>query len=262
MKNNFMRVIITLIVAQLAISIVLVSFSGCVVQAYAAEIYEPDLEINEYTVNEYPKTSVFAFGQEYNIKFASYKLSNFTNERIEKYHVADEERGTISFDENGDIVELSFFGHLPSYIFELSTTEAIRIAVEAELSELTDFSIYNDFSLETWKNDGTLDMKWQVIRELPCNIAVHLVVNPDGEIITYLKTKACPDHLSKRFVSDEVRDDLILKEIQNKHTGSVIESFSIESEVLSLYKGKDALLYTVQSVDKDGWSFLDVIVIH
>ena len=105
-------------------------------------------------------------------------------------------------------------------------------------------------------------MKWQVVRDLPCNISVHLVVKKGGEIITFLKTNACPEHLTKQFISDQVRDELLLQELNSKHTDCSIESFSIESEILSLYKGENALLCTVKSVDKDGWSYLDVVVIH
>ena len=261
MKNN-KHILITLMSVYLAICIALLNFSGCSVKAYAPEIYESDSEISEFPAGEEPRSSVVVFGQKYDIAFSSYKISSYTNERIEKYHLIDNERGSISFDKDGDIVKLSFLGRISNDAFDLESTEDIRKSIEAELDELADFSVYNDFSLTTWAIDGTLDMKWQVVRDLPCNISVHLVVKKGGEIVTFLKTNACPEHLTKQFISDQVRDELLLQESNSRHTDCSIESISIESEILSLYKGENALLCTVKSVDKDGWSYLDVVVIH
>ncbi len=258
-KNHF---VITLITTYLAIYIALFGFSGCAAQAYTAEIYESDVEINQFPVGVELKSSVCIFGHDYDIDWFYSKISTHTNERIDKYHVVGEEKSTVAFDKNGDIVEFSLLGHISSYIFAFDSMYSLQMALEAELGDLADFSVYNDFSVEAQNDDGLIFITWQVVRDLPCDICVHLVVEIDGTIVSFSKTNACPDHLTKRFVTEKERDELLFKELRNKHSERNIESISIESEMLSLYKGEDALIYTVKSVDQDGFSYLDIVVIH
>ena len=178
---------------------------------------------------------------------------------------------TIRLDsETDEIKSFSFYGTSPYTAIEdignLSDDE-LKTAVEDMLGDLADFSEYNSFSVrrppDSVGYNTDIKLSWQVRRELPCSIGVDVVVSEDGLIKSFSKANSCPDDLSKSFLTEEERNKLIekgvCKEMGIKKLGNV--TYKILSETLTCRKEKNALSYTVEIMDEQGFSHVIVMTI-
>lgn len=84
-----------------------------------------------------------------------------------------------------------------------------------------------------------------------------VTVSEDGVIESFSKTDACPDNLSRSFVSESERNKLLEDEICRYLCIKSIDDvdYEIFSETLTLFHNKSSILYGVEITDKDGFAW-------
>ena len=211
----------------------------------------------------------------YSVRFTESKISEFTDKPMDYYQVAEgdnAESGTASIIVDPETGEIKSFYKIRPYpcipdIRELSD-EQIRGAVEGQLKDTVDFSAYNTFSLKRRSQTGNPEdtmytLHWQLKKDLLCNVDLTVTVDKDGFVTVFSKTDACPDSLDSSFLPSAERKQKLEAAICEKMkiaSVSQIDSYEIESETLSLYHGKPAIICSVNVIE-DGFSTLIVVTV-
>lgn len=239
------------------------SFSGCVQKKYRAELLVISEDIkNDNSIGSIPN-SIECLGDRYSVEYDSHRFLESTGEKQVTCKVIGTENGKITIDEEGNIVGLKNIGNIGIELNLYMSETEIKQVVEKSMSELDDFSKYNSFSIGL-DIDNCLRLSWQVERSLPCAIKARMTIDLEGNIISFFRQNECPEYLNDRFVSIEERDNLLFDAVQSLRSKNDIKVASIEvrEELLSLYKSKPALICHVESLDINGFSYLDIIAIY
>lgn len=144
--------------------------------------------------------------------------------------------------------------------------DEIKKAAEEILGEILPVSKYNDFYLTRPASEvSPYHLVWRVKKQMYCDTMCEVYIDKNGAIWSFARHENCPDDLEEFPISKEERDSLLrgqiaqyLKENKVSHEGF---SYSIKSELLSLYKGKPAVIYTVSIVDADGFAHCILLAI-
>ncbi|MBQ9848443.1 MAG: hypothetical protein IJO64_05240 [Clostridia bacterium] len=239
---------------------------------YACEVIESESE--EFVSETTTKERIFKIGQStYRMQYLSSQKSGFTGEVIERYGILEPDGTTdhilqdIYIDAKTE--EIILFHNINPYpaienIEKMSDSE-IKETVELLLSDLADFSQYNHFELKRLNGHPlyAYSLKWQVKREIFCNISVRVYITSDGSIDSFDKEDACPTDIERSLVSDAERNQLIedkLKEELGDETFARSE-YEIFSETLTYYNNEPAVIYSVEIIG-NGFSQVKVLVIH
>ncbi len=263
MKNNLFCVILAVLLC--------INFSGCAISTYACDIIDTASPENNFYNDNGKLNSITINGNIYTVNYVKSTISELTNNQIDRYSVIEGAGSELIYnptiDLNGDNGNLMFFAGITPYpaienIKNLSDTE-IEKAVKKLLSDTIAFSKYNDFSLLHSDLTGEYTLTWQVKHETVCNINIKIVINSQGYIYLFNKIDSCREDFKETFLNNTKRDEILNSKLHEKLK---IESkdnikFYIESELLSLYKGEDAVIYTVKVTDDEGFSQLFVLVI-
>lgn len=268
MIKNLLQSIILVIMSIL----LTISLAGCAVDAYACEVLENNLQ-TFYCEKDTDKNHAFRIGEStYNMQYLSSQKSSETGDTFDVYEMPKATSEVIGSkirvnSKTGEMVEFSGISPYPDItnIDTMSDAE-LKQTVELMMGDLVDFSKYNHYEVERpvpGLARQAYHLKWQVKRELLCAITVKVDITLDGAITDFHKTDACPDDLTKSFLSNAERDKLIEKKIAD-HLGRTsldgIE-YEITSEVLSSYNNKPAINYLVKIVE-DGFAQLICFVIY
>ncbi len=233
-------------------------------------------EGTDSTETQAPKITSLTIGDTcYSVRFTESKISEFTDKPMDYYQVAEgdnAESGTASIIVDPETGEIKSFYKIRPYpcipdIRELSD-EQIRGAVEGQLKDTVDFSAYNTFSLKRRSQTGNPEdtmytLHWQLKKDLLCNVDLTVTVDKDGFVTVFSKTDACPDSIDSSFLSSAERKQRLEAAICEKMkiaSVSQIDSYEIESETLSLYHGKPAIICSVNVIE-DGFSTLIVVTV-
>ena len=268
MKKNLLR-LITLIFMSISL---IFSLCSCTLNTYACEVIESESE--EFVSETTTKERIFKIGQStYRMQYLSSQKSGFTGEVIERYGILEPDGTTdhilqdIYIDAKTE--EIILFHNINPYpaienIEKMSDSE-IKETVELLLSDLADFSQYNHFELKRLQNNPsrTYHLKWQVKREIMCNINVNVYITAEGLIKIFYKTDACPTNISKSIVNDAERDELIEKKLKEELGKEAFarSEYEIFSETLTYYNNEPAVIYSVEIIE-NGFSQVKVLVIH
>lgn len=245
-------------------------FTGCERQAYACEIVEVT-EISSNALPELLTRDVNIGGKSYKCTYVESEVSVLKGEKIFTYRISDasNKRGesnsntsSISFDENGKLVSfINFRPFDPIANFSQLSEQELEQEVIKRMEEFADFSKYTEFSLVR-KEGLYYGLKWQVKRKALCNISISVNIDSDGEIDSVRIIDACADDLYEPFISEEERDSYIWEALNKQKSSFVPHRFEIESETLTTYEGKDAILYTVKVIDKEGFCYVEIVTIY
>ncbi len=135
--------------------------------------------------------------------------------------------------------------------------EALKDAVEAQLGDLIDFSVYNTFEADYNPNNGGRHhyfLRWQVEREMLYNIGLVVELTADGSIDYVHKIDAGPDELPEHLRAERTR----IKKIEAKlrdHLGRLsLHGIEYEPtmETLGLSHEKPVISYLVRIIE-DGF---------
>lgn len=221
---------------------------------------------------ESKKTFIVIGDSRYDIQFNFSKVSEWRDEPLDYYDVITNDGAKIpgaTLVINPATENISCFRNMKPYpciqnIQSLSD-EAIREAVEQQLNNFVDFSLYNTFSVQKYHPNGDLitQLCWGLKKDLLCNVELTVDIDEDGFITDYSKTDACPEDLDGSFMPPEQRKKLlekgICKELKIKSIDQ-IDSYEITSEIVSLYHGKPSIIYSVKVIE-DGFSTVIVVTI-
>ncbi len=230
--------------------------TGCAGKdAYAAEIisnssFEKDVDSDIET----PDRTITIGNSAYDVKWSKSVRSELTDDLYDIYEVIDSPDkfmpGKIKLDpKTGEVVLFSQITPYPSIknIEDLSDNE-LKSAVEQLMGDSVDFSQYNVFKIHRpTPANSDYSLSWQVKRDILCNIGIRIVIK-DGAIKMFGKTDACPNDLSRSFVSesernklleDKIRDHLDIKSLENVE-------YEITSETLTYYHNKNSIVYVVE----------------
>ncbi len=160
--------------------------------------------------------------------------------------------------ETGALIGFSGFQPFPPIadIRSLSDEE-LKAAVEAQLGALFDFSVYNTFEAHCNPNNGGRHhyfLRWQVEREMLCNIGLTVRLTEDGCIDYVQKSDACPAEIPAHLREEKER----IKQIEAKlrdHLGRMsLHGIEYEptEETLGLSHEKPVIGYLVRIIE-DGF---------
>lgn len=267
MKNKFLQ---SLFVLALCLGMIL-SCTSCAITAYACDIMEDEL-VDIVSEKDTSKVHTIQIGHStYDTQYISSKQSSLTNEIFNIYGIKEESselvRSRIRINsQSGAVVGFSNINPYPQIekIDDIAD-EKIKEIVEAMMSDLVDFSQYNEFELKRpHSSNSTYYLVWQVKQELLCNNKVEIYISSDGFIKNFDKTDACPTDLTKSFVTTNTRDNLLEDKICEYLGVETIDGiqYEIQSETLSYYNGSNAIIYVVKVADDDGFSQLIPLVIY
>ena len=265
MKKNLLR-LITLIFMSISL---IFSLCSCTLNTYACEVIESKSE--EFVSKTTTKERTFKIGHStYNAEYLTSTISEFTNEVIDTYEMSNESELIVpEIKINSKTSEIISFTNINPYsaienIEKMSDNE-IKETVEGMMSDLVDFSQYNHFELKRLQNNPsrTYHLKWQVKREIMCNINVNVYITAEGLIKIFYKTDACPTNISKSIVNDAERDELIEKKLKEELGKEAFarSEYEIFSETLTYYNNEPAVIYSVEIIG-NGFSQVKVLVIH
>lgn len=266
MKNKILRSVFVLALCFGT----LLSCISCAGKAYACNIInDASLEVSAENDNA-DKQTIKIGDFTYNVIYDSSVRSNLTNDLFDIYGVVDGSSELVISKIRVDAKtgEIYSFSNMTPYqkidnIDEM-TDEALKAAVEQLAAELVDFDKYNTFEVVRPQSNGAMYyLVWQVQQELKCNNKVEIYITLDGEIKHFYRTEACPVSLTTSFITQESRNALLEDEIceyLNVRSLDGIE-YEIQSETLSYYDGKDAIIYSVKIIE-DGFGELISLVIY
>lgn len=265
MKKNILR---SIVLATICLGLIL-SCTGCALTVYACEVIENgSLEVS--TENIVADSQIIKVGPTtYNVKYDSSVKSILTDEVFDIYGVIDESSELIKsrIKVNSQTGEVYSFSNITPYqdiinIGELSDDE-LKAIVEQMMGDWVDFSVYNTFTVSRPHSSNSMYyLVWQVKQELMCNIKLEIYITFDGAIKSFHKTEACPSSLTKSFVTLNERDGLLETKICEYLGVESLDGivYEIQSETLSYYNNKSAILYSVKIID-DGFEQLIALVI-
>ncbi len=253
MRNNLRNSIEILLLS----AILVLTCTGCAsTNAYAAEIisnssFEKDVDSDIEAANR----TITIGNSAYDVKWSQSVRSELTDDLYDIYEVIDSPDkfmpGKIKLDpKTGEVVLFSQINPYPSIknIDDLSDNE-LKSAVEQLMGDSVDFSQYNVFKIyRPISADADYSLRWQVKRDILCNIGLKIVISKDGAIKMFGKTDACPNDLSRSFVSesernklleDKIRDHLDIKSLENVE-------YEILSETLTYYHNENSIMYVVK----------------
>ena len=245
----------------------LLFLSGCIAKTYSCTIYEntnydriidaSSAKLNEVRINQI----------NYKILYDETRLNEFTNQRIDRYSVDGAGTyGSITLEANSQ--KLISFNNITPFPaiedFELMSDEQLRQAVESLMKDLVDFSIYNTFKVCRYEGDIRFaTLYWQVKRELLCDIRVVIDINRDGIINGFTRIDNCPDDLSKSFLDDSEKNNLIDQAVMKHLKIDNLENYTTTvEEVLCAYQGKPSLLCSVDILDPEGFAMRIICIIN
>lgn len=252
-----------------------VYMTGCSVKAHACDILSQTETIKEAAPESANKsrTAITVNGVNYSVVYKQTNESELNGKTYDKFTVsadgqsADTQSAFITVDSSTDELA-SFSGITPfSRITDISllTDEELKTKAEAAIGNCADFSLYNVFTVT--KNAPVGDtgtqyvLKWQAKRDMLCNIVLEAYVNSEGDINMFYKTNACADGLKAAFISESERDTLIRDTLCEKMKTDSLSDVEILAETLSLYHGKNAVIYSVKATDSNGFGGTHVLVI-
>ena len=247
----------------------LLSFTGCALTAYACEVIE-DGSFEVSAEKSDADDRVIQIGSStYSVKYDSSVRSKLTNELFDVYGVVEESSNLIrsKIKINSQTGEIYSFSNITPYekIDDIAnlTDEALKVTVEQLMAELVDFSVYNTFEISRpHSSNSVYYLVWQVQQDLMCNIKLEIYISFDGAIKSYHRTDACPNNLTRSFVTTDDRNTLLQNEI-SEYLG--VESldgieYEIQTETLSYYDNKEAIIYSVKILN-DGFEQMISLVI-
>ncbi|HBL83475.1 MAG: hypothetical protein A2Y17_04045 [Clostridiales bacterium GWF2_38_85] len=247
-----------------------INYMGCTSSLYTCEIIDSSQENDFFNNNTDKLSSVEINGKIYNLVYKKSRLSELTNEKIDHYSITagtgleESSEPLISIDsEHNDI--LFYLGITPYPAIdeiEKLSDEELKNAVEELMSDEIDFAKYNDFSAFYPGSIRNCILTWQVKYDYTLNVKLIVYINSEGLIYCVQKIDSCREGVVAPFLSNDERDTLISKKLHEKLKidANEIINFTIESELLTLNRGKDAVDYTVKATTEDG--FYDLYVIQ
>ncbi len=253
----------------LTICILVLAFGACGSDSYKCEVIRNNFEVlSEDSVSE--KKSTVSIGNiSYDVQYDSSTISELNNETYDIYKVVDENNNMTEkmIEINSRTNEIVCFSGITPYSkienIELLSDYELKVAVEQTIGDTVDFSVYNTFTVERYDSElNTYHLVWQLKREMLCNVKLDLYITAEGFIEKYSKTDACPNSLTRSFVSNSERDTLLENSIcEYLNISSIYEiEYEIQSETLSYYKGKSGIIYAVKIIS-DGFVQLIVLAI-
>lgn len=266
MKNKVLRCVLATVLCLGT----LLSCISCGGKAYACNVLD-DTAFEVSAENDKADKQTITIGQStYNVKYDSSVRTNLTNELFDIYGVSDGSSELVisKIRVDAETGEIYGFSNLTPYgkldnIDEMKD-EDIKAAVEQLAGELVDFDKYNTFEVIRPESNGAMYcLTWQLKQELKCNNKVEIYITVDGEIKHFYRTEATPEGLTRSFITNEERDALLEEEICKYLNVSTLDGFAyeIQSETLSYYEGKNAVIYSVK-ITEDGFGKLISLVIY
>ena len=247
MKRNGMIFLLTVFL--------IIASTGCARSAFTAEIIAS--ESNEFTAEKTDGKSIELGGNAYDCSYDISYVSDFSGKTYDRFRTG--ERGRIVIDpETGEVIR--FYGIAPfepiDGAAELTDTELVS-EVRERVSSLVDTEKYGESLVTRYSQNGketssiVVKLFQKDVKEL--NNSVSVTVNAEGEIEDYSRIDGWPEGSEPIEISEEERDALIRSAVAEKIDGKLGE-IRLDSELLTIYKGKPALLYWVEAMDDKGFS--------
>ena len=253
MKNCLQSITLTLLSLLFVLSL-----SSCTLNIYDCEVLKSE-SLDFIDEKNYTDNYVIKIGQStFNARYISSKKSNLTNETFDIYGIVEESSDIIKKrirvnSKTGVIVGFSNINPYPNIdnIDKLSDAE-LRETVELMMDGLADFKQYNEFEIKRpHSSNSVYYLKWQVKRDLLCNIKTEIYITTDGSITSFDRTDACPSDLTTSFVNNTKRDELIKKKIKAYWGVDSVKAvtYEVQEEVLTYYDNVPAIIYNVKVVE-------------
>ena len=253
MKNCLQSITLTLLSLLFVLSL-----SSCTLNIYDCEVLKSE-SLDFIDEKNYTDNYVIKIGQStFNARYISSKKSNLTNETFDIYGIVEESSDIIRKrirvnSKTGVIVGFSNINPYPNIdnIDKLSDDE-LRETVELMMDGLADFKQYNEFEIKRpHSSNSVYYLKWQVKRDLLCNIKTEIYITTDGSITSFDRTDACPSDLTTSFVNNTKRDELIKKKIKAYLGVDSVKAvtYEVQEEVLTYYDNVPAIIYNVKVVE-------------
>lgn len=256
-----------IIITALILLMILSSFCSCGMKAYACEIVKNSSEIST-TVIEGKINNIIINEIPFKLEYKETYISELTGKMIDKYNIisgkfSDTDIHNVRIErESGNLIY--FIGITPYDIIgdiKNMSEYDLKKAVEKILGKDYDFSIYNDYSCNIDAIGCEYTLKWSVVNQ---NVSLTVYIKNDGSIYGISLTNAGSNSDKMLNISKEERNLMILNILKKENLINTKNNINIEilSSKQSLYNGKDAIIYTVQTTDKDGFISVHVVAIY
>ena len=240
MKRNGMIFLLTVFL--------IIASTGCARSAFTAESIAS--ESNEFTAEKTDGKSIELGGNAYDCSYDVSYVSDFSGKTYDRFRTG--ERGRIVIDpETGEVIR--FYGIAPFEPIvraaELDDDELVS-AVRERVSSLVDTEKYGESLVTRYSQNGketssiVVNLFQKDVKELN---------NSEGEIEDYSRIDGWAEGSEPIEISEEERDALIRIAVAKQIDGKLGE-IRLDSELLTIYKGKPALLYRVEAMDDKGFS--------
>lgn len=228
----------------------------------------PSQPLTEITIGEYT----------YSVEWQVARKNDFTGKIVDSYRInpippdyePDAESGNLAIiyptiKVERDSGNITFFQHLTAF----PLTGEITFASLQQIIEAHFFHIdFADFDTKTTREDdfsstaGVKNGTYYIWEKTDENVSLTVYVDADGNLrdLSYAHAPAIGEKLSIR---DEERDQLIEKKLKRMGLWENGITFTPEFLYYTQYRGKNAVIYQVHLVDKDGFSHgMHPIIIH
>lgn len=259
----YKKIIITALISLMILS----SFCSCGMKAYACEIVTNSSEINT-TVIEGKTDNIIINEVPFRLEYKETYKSELTGKMIDKYNIVSDKLSVTDIHnvrierESGNLIY--FMGITPYDVIgniENMSEYDLKKAVEKILCKDYDFSNYNDYSCNVDAIGCEYTLKWSVENQ---NISLTVYIKNDGSIYGISLTNAGSSSDKMLSISKEERNLMILNTLKKEKLIKTKNNINIDilSSKQSLYNGKDAIIYTVQTTDKGGFVSVHVVAIY
>ncbi len=267
MKNKLSAIL----EAALLCAAILLTCTGCKgTNTYAAKVVTNEAFADDDVEGAVATgiTTITIGDSTYNVKWSKSVRYKPTDELYDYYEVIDSEDnflpGTIRLDpKTGEVISFSNVEPYPAIEnMDTLSDDELKAAAEQLLGDLADFSRYNFFEVTRplgiigTNTDTTL--RWQVKRDILCNISVDITIKEDGTIKSFSKTNACLDGTAESYIPKDERIKLLEAEICHYLGVKSIDNVNYEicSEQLSMSHNESCIFYMVEITDEAGFSEL------